>query len=172
MPVAMGKLETCLHKRADMLFLTYWFVLFACVFLLAPLTRAQNTDERSPRKILSDAIARWAELIEPAEDAQPQTLVANVKLVKADGLPDELGGLSGWLLVALSVAALGPASAQTYTYGQPAYAAPVRSAISGAFGTLIRRPTRITGTGSSPRCTASRIVLSETPSKAAASDSE
>jgi lytic murein transglycosylase len=39
-----------------------------------------------------------------------------------------LGDLSGWLFVALSVVALGPASAQTYTYGQPAFAVPVRSA--------------------------------------------
>ena len=36
--------------------------------------------------------------------------------------------LSGWSLVALSVGALGPASAQTYTYGQPAYSAEPTSA--------------------------------------------
>ena len=36
-------------------------------------------------------------------------------------------GLSGWILIALSAVSLGPVSAQSYTYGQPAFAAPVSS---------------------------------------------
>ena len=39
-----------------------------------------------------------------------------------------MGRLIVWSVVALSALPLGSASAQTYTYGQPAYAAPVRSA--------------------------------------------
>ena len=39
-----------------------------------------------------------------------------------------LGGLSGWIVVALSAVTVGSASAQTYTYAQPVYASPVRSA--------------------------------------------
>ena len=53
--------------------------------------------EESPRHILSDAISRWADLVEGKQSAAPQTLSARITLSKSEGLPREIEGLAGEL---------------------------------------------------------------------------
>ena len=50
--------------------------------------------EDSPRHILSDAISRWADLIEGRQAAAPQALLAQIKISKANGLPRQFAGLT------------------------------------------------------------------------------
>jgi len=66
--------------------------LFVSLVALLWLARAAPAEE-SPRHILSDAVARWANLAEGRQASAPQTLSARIKLVKSDGLPPELAGL-------------------------------------------------------------------------------
>ena len=70
-------------------------VVFLAFLIAFPLRSAQASDEArpTPRRILSEALSRWADLVEPPDDAKPQTFVAQLKLTRAEGLPREADGL-------------------------------------------------------------------------------
>src|SRR5258708_36703500 len=53
---------------------------------------APPQSQRTPAQVLAGAIHRWADLIEPPAGAAPQTLVAKMKVTRADGLPNEAMG--------------------------------------------------------------------------------
>lgn len=69
------------------------FLLFVSLPALVWLVPRASAEE-SPRHILSDAVARWADLIEGRQAAAPQTLLARIRLIKADGLSRQFAGLT------------------------------------------------------------------------------
>src|SRR5437660_11358905 len=69
----------------------------ACLLAFCALTpiRARGARaERSADQVLSDALAKWADVIEPSEGQPVRSFSATIKVVKAEGLPRELAGLS------------------------------------------------------------------------------
>jgi isopenicillin-N N-acyltransferase-like protein len=75
-----------LRLTSNRLLLATLLILLAC----AKPSRAQD-EAPSPRQIFSQAVAKWANLIEGREGAS-QTLTAQLKFVKTDGLPHEAAG--------------------------------------------------------------------------------
>jgi hypothetical protein len=69
--------------------------ILTCILILslAPLAAAQEAPP-TPRQIFAQAINIWANLIEGREATASHTLTAQLKLVKSEGLPKEVGGLS------------------------------------------------------------------------------
>src|SRR5205807_7766046 len=47
----------------------------------------------SADRVLSEALSKWAKVIEPAADQPVRAFTAKVKVIKADGLPKELLGV-------------------------------------------------------------------------------
>jgi hypothetical protein len=71
-------------------------LLAAALLILIPLTQvapAQET-QSTPRQLFAMAIAKWANLLEGKDPAAAHTLTAQVKLVKSQGLPKEVAGLT------------------------------------------------------------------------------
>lgn len=63
-----------------------------CLLALTFLTAARGQDDApTPRRIFSQAISKWANLIE-GQEGTGQTLVAGLKLVKTAGLPPDAAG--------------------------------------------------------------------------------
>jgi hypothetical protein len=81
------------------------FLLTAAVLFVARSTAGQDranpqaTEARAadaqvpPIQVLTAALNRWAEIIQPAPGQEPRTLVARIHVVQARGLPAELEGL-------------------------------------------------------------------------------
>ena len=72
-----------------------FLVSIAGLVVLLPNARsaAAQASQPSPREVLADALSKWADLAEGRSDAAGQTLMAHLRLVKSDGLPDEVKGL-------------------------------------------------------------------------------
>lgn len=66
-------------------------VLLLLTLLPAARSAASDDEALTPRQIFAQALARWANLIEGKEGAG-QTIVAHIKVVKADGLPKQAAG--------------------------------------------------------------------------------
>lgn len=71
---------------------------FTCLLLgsitLTGSRAVASDDQTSPRQLLAQALARWADLVEPPADSAPRMLTARLKLVKSQGLPREVAGLT------------------------------------------------------------------------------
>lgn len=48
----------------------------------------------TPRQVFAQALAKWANLVEGRDGASAKTLTAQIKVVKSEGLPPEIAGLS------------------------------------------------------------------------------
>ena len=58
-----------------------------------PLARAQDS-QPSARQILLKALTAWADIIENKTGGPPQTLVANLKLTRSDGVSPVVQGMT------------------------------------------------------------------------------
>jgi len=56
------------------------------------LSAAQGTQTNSPTQLFTAALTRLVAIIEPASNSTPRTLTATAKILKANGLPEELVG--------------------------------------------------------------------------------
>src|SRR5437764_9429894 len=61
-----------------------------------PLCAAEPAEKEGPdaRHVLKETIRKLAQIVEPEEGAAPQTLVARLKLMSAEGLPIEVQSAS------------------------------------------------------------------------------
>ena len=59
-------------------------------FTALPLFSAEETPEKSPADIFAAALDKVIAVVEPAQDAEPQTFSARLELTKAEGLPKDL----------------------------------------------------------------------------------
>jgi hypothetical protein len=64
------------------------------VFLTLVVSVRAQESQPSARQLLLGALTKWADLVEGNTDSPPRTLVANLKLLKSDGLPRELENLA------------------------------------------------------------------------------
>src|SRR5215216_5746036 len=74
--------------------------LLACLFLIgtaATLRAAEPAKAPKALDVLNTALARWSEVVQPPEGQPARTFVTRVRVVKAEGLPNAVAGLSAEL---------------------------------------------------------------------------
>lgn len=96
--------------------------LLVCSIVLAVAARqaVASEEQNSPRQLLAQVLAKWADLVDPRAGATSRTLTARIKLIKSDGLPQEVAGLTADLAFQApdELRASGTASGLTVEFGQ------------------------------------------------------
>ena len=69
-------------------------IALAIAVLLAPLAARADEQKPQPVHLLARILNRWAAVIQPPAGEAPRTVVTRLKVVKAQGIPGELAGLT------------------------------------------------------------------------------
>jgi hypothetical protein len=70
------------------------FLLAILLLVTFPAFSAEETAEKSASDVFAAAVEKFVSVLEPAKEAEPQTLSVRLELVKAEGLPKEVAGRS------------------------------------------------------------------------------